>query len=50
MRSRTACTTCKANEGMVSVGVTNETSEFAVNSIRAWWQHLGQARYPTPRR
>jgi hypothetical protein len=36
----------KANEGMVSVGVTNDTSAFAVNSIRAWWQHLGQKRYP----
>ncbi|MGH9621619.1 MAG: ISAzo13 family transposase [Bryobacteraceae bacterium] len=36
----------KANEGMVSVGVTNDTSAFAVNSIRAWWQHLGRQRYP----
>ena len=36
----------KANEGMVSVGVTNDTSAFAVNSIRAWWQHLGKKRYP----
>jgi hypothetical protein len=36
----------KANEGMVSVGVTNDTSAFAVSSIRAWWQHLGQKRYP----
>jgi len=36
----------KANEGMVSVGVTNDTSTFAVNSIRAWWQHLGAQRYP----
>jgi Rhodopirellula transposase DDE domain len=36
----------KANEGMVSVGVTNDTSAFAVNSIRAWWQHLGHKRYP----
>jgi len=36
----------KANEGMVSVGVTNDTSTFAVNSIRAWWQHLGRERYP----
>ncbi len=35
-----------ANEGMVSVGVTNDTSAFAVNSIRAWWQHLGRQRYP----
>ena len=36
----------KANEGMVSVGVTNDTSAFAVNSIRVWWQHLGKKRYP----
>ena len=36
----------KANEGMVSVGVTNDTSAFAVNAIRAWWQHLGRKRYP----
>jgi len=36
----------EANEGMVSVGVTNDTSAFAVNSIRAWWQHLGAKRYP----
>ena len=36
----------KANEGMVSVGVTHDTSAFAVNSIRAWWQYLGQKRYP----
>jgi len=31
---------------MVSVGVTNDTSQFAVASIRAWWQHLGAQRYP----
>jgi hypothetical protein len=36
----------QANEGMVSVGITNDTSAFAVNSIRAWWQHLGRKRYP----
>jgi hypothetical protein len=34
------------NEGFVSVGVTNDTSAFAVNSIRAWWTHLGRKRYP----
>jgi hypothetical protein len=39
----------KANEGMVSVGVTNDTSAFAVNSIRAWWAHLGRQRYPDAR-
>ena len=36
----------QANEGMISVGVTNDTSAFAVNAIRAWWQHLGRKRYP----
>ena len=35
-----------ANEGMVSVGVTSDTSAFAVNSIRVWWEHLGRRRYP----
>ena len=35
-----------ANQGMVSVGVSNDTSAFAVSSIRAWWQHLGRERYP----
>ena len=29
-----------------SVGVSSDTSVFAVNSIRAWWAHLGRARYP----
>jgi hypothetical protein len=36
----------RANEGMVSVGVTSDTSAFAVNSIRSWWAHLGRSRYP----
>jgi hypothetical protein len=36
----------KANEGFVSVGVSNDTSAFAVSSIRAWWMHLGRQRYP----
>ena len=36
----------QANEGMMSVGVTNDTSAFAVNAIRAWWEHLGARRYP----
>ena len=39
-----------ANEGYVSVGVSNDTSAFAVASIRAWWQHLGKQRYPHARR
>jgi hypothetical protein len=35
-----------ANEGWVQVGIDRDTSQFAVNSIRAWWQHLGRQRYP----
>jgi hypothetical protein len=32
--------------GWVQVGIDHDTAQFAVNSIRSWWQHLGQARYP----
>jgi hypothetical protein len=35
-----------ANQGWVNVGVDHDTAQFAVNSIRAWWQHLGHGRYP----
>src|SRR6059036_3000615 len=35
-----------ANQGWVSVGIDHDTAQFAVNSIRSWWQHLGQASYP----
>ena len=35
-----------ANEGWVTVGIDRDTSQFAANSIRAWWQHLGSQRYP----
>ena len=34
------------NEGWVSVGDTADTAEFAVESIRRWWDQMGQARYP----
>jgi hypothetical protein len=39
-----------ANQGWVSVGIDHDTAQFAVNSIRSWWQHLGQQRYPGARR
>ena len=32
--------------GWVNVGIDNDTAQFAVASIRSWWQHLGAARYP----
>jgi hypothetical protein len=25
------------NKGWVSVGISSDTAEFAVNSIRSWW-------------
>ena len=34
------------NEAVVNVGVTHETSEFAVASIRQWWRLAGRQRYP----
>ena len=35
-----------ADEGWITVGVDRDTSQFAVNSIRRWWQKLGSLRYP----
>jgi transposase len=34
------------NNGYVSIGMDHDTASFAVNSIRTWWQHLGEKRYP----
>jgi hypothetical protein len=34
------------NEGWVNVGDVADTAEFAVNSIRSWWNEKGQARFP----
>jgi hypothetical protein len=38
------------NEAWVSVGVSSDTAEFAVESIRTWWKRLGQRRYPLAKR
>ncbi|MBF0516914.1 MAG: ISAzo13 family transposase [Nitrospirae bacterium] len=35
-----------ANTGCVSVGTDNDTAEFAVESIRRWWQKMGFEGYP----
>ena len=35
----------KDNSGWVSVGVSADTSEFAVESIRRWWNSAGYERY-----
>ena len=34
------------NNGFVSVGISFDTGEFAVNSIRTWWRTVGKERYP----
>jgi hypothetical protein len=38
------------NEGWVSVGVDHDTAEFAVASIRRWWEEMGSAVYPGARK
>jgi transposase len=35
------------NRGFVNVGIDHETAEFAVESIRRWWQSVGKALYST---
>lgn len=34
------------NQGWVSVGIDHDTAEFAANSIRQWWDKMGQRRFP----
>lgn len=34
------------NKGWVSVGVSADTAEFAVNTIRTWWFKMGVETYP----
>ena len=38
-----------ANLGFVSLGITSDTSEFAVQSIRCWRERMGRERYPLAR-
>ena len=38
-----------ANQGWVSVGITSDTAEFAVQSIRRWRAAMGCERYPDMR-
>jgi Rhodopirellula transposase DDE domain len=34
------------NQGWVSVGIDHDTADFAAESIRRWWQEMGQPLYP----
>ena len=35
-----------SNEGWVSIGIDHDTAEFAIASIRRWWQEMGDRRFP----
>jgi hypothetical protein len=35
------------NEAWVSVGISHDTAEFAVETVRSWWHEMGAATYPT---
>ena len=34
------------NQGWVSVGIDHDTAQFAVESIRRWWDEMGSPLYP----
>lgn len=34
------------NEGFVNVGMSRDTAEFAVESLRQWWKLVGRREYP----
>jgi hypothetical protein len=38
------------DQAVVNVGVTHDTAEFAVESIRRWWRLMGKRSYPAARR
>ena len=38
------------DEGWVNVGDTADTAEFAVESIRRWWNQMGRDRFPDAER
>ena len=39
-----------ADEAWVSVGITADTAQFAVQSIRTWLHRMGRARYPAAKK
>lgn len=38
------------NKGWVSVGISSDTAEFAVNTIRSWWYNMGNQLYYNSKR
>ncbi len=35
------------NQGFVNVGISHDTAEFAVESLRRWWRLIGRRHYAT---
>lgn len=35
----------ESNKGWLSLGISHDTAEFAVASLRDWWKEVGQLRY-----
>lgn len=40
----------RLNEALVNVGTSHDTADFAVHSIRQWWNLLGKYHYEKPKR
>ena len=38
------------DQGYIGVGITHDTAEFAVTTLRRWWQHLGKKTYKASKR
>ena len=36
----------QANDAWVSVGISHDTAEFAVATVRTWWTEMGAPKYP----
>lgn len=36
----------KQNQGYINIGVDNETAEFICDSIKIWWNRVGEKAYP----
>ena len=36
----------KYNDAMINLGISADTSEFACDSLKLWWDHVGCHRYP----
>ena len=40
----------QTNRAMVNVGMSHDTSEYGIASIRQWWRRVGRRQYPQARR